>query len=159
MITKAPSRIMLALALLALVSLAVAPTALADKVYHSEHVELVPVDNAPLRSGFVENIHVNGPNIFAIERYVLNGAAPNTTYHVQLSIYGDPQCTTFLAGLPTATFSTNVAGNGTSRAVIPPEAAAGLHGLTLGVRWEITRETATGTEVVYTTECTVVALD
>ena len=44
-----------------------AASALADAVYHSHHYALSSVNGAPLRSGFVENIHVNGPNIAAHE--------------------------------------------------------------------------------------------
>ena len=64
---------------------------------------------------FVENIHANGPNVFAHEQYVVNGAEPNTTYSVALWIYaaGSGSC----AGAPTVkftteTFTTNAAGNG-----------------------------------------------
>jgi hypothetical protein len=35
------------------------PPALADAVYHSSHIALLPTGDTPLRSGFVENIHVN----------------------------------------------------------------------------------------------------
>src|ERR671914_1418007 len=59
----------------------------ADAVYHSERMELAPLDGAPLRSGFVENIHPNGPKVYARERYVLNGAAPNAEYDVRLLVY------------------------------------------------------------------------
>src|SRR5215208_4970857 len=34
---------------------AVPPLASADRVYHSQHLALAPLGNAPLRSGFVEN--------------------------------------------------------------------------------------------------------
>ena len=52
------------------------------------------LEDAPLRSMFVENIHANGPNVFAHEQYVVNGAEPNTTYDVVLTIsIGDPTCT------------------------------------------------------------------
>jgi hypothetical protein len=54
-------------------------TAAGDAVYHSHHVALHPVGGAPLRSGFVENIHPNGPQVYAHEVYVLNGAQPDTT--------------------------------------------------------------------------------
>jgi len=57
------------------VGLTVAP-ALADAVYQSSHIALLPTGTTPLRSGFVENIHANGPNVFAREIYVLNGAQP-----------------------------------------------------------------------------------
>ena len=43
---------------------AVLPAA-ADQVYHTERLELVPVGGAPLQSGFVVNIHPNGPINFA----------------------------------------------------------------------------------------------
>jgi hypothetical protein len=59
-------------------ALALAPAAGADRVYHSEHMTLTPVDTAPLRSGFVQNVHANGPNVYAHEIYVLSGALPNT---------------------------------------------------------------------------------
>ena len=54
-----------------------AQSAAADAVYHSEHMRLSPVGGAPLKSGFVQNIHPNGPNVYARERYVLNGALAN----------------------------------------------------------------------------------
>ena len=65
---------------------ALAVPAAADAVYHSSHIPFAPIGEAPLRSGFVENIHANGPNVFAHEQYVVNGAEPNTTYDVVLTI-------------------------------------------------------------------------
>ncbi len=56
---------------------ALAPLAAADAVYHSEHLDLAPVGSAPLRSGFVQNIKAEGPNVYAHEVFVLNGAVPN----------------------------------------------------------------------------------
>jgi hypothetical protein len=47
-----------------------------DAVYHSQHIALRPVGSAPLRSGFVENIHTNGPTVYAMQRYALVGAVP-----------------------------------------------------------------------------------
>jgi hypothetical protein len=38
-------------------------TAAADAVYHTQHMALEPVGDAPLRSGFVQNIKANGPTI------------------------------------------------------------------------------------------------
>ena len=64
--------VLLAVAAVGLVS---AHVASADAVYHSEHMELKPVAGAPLRSGFVQNIHANGPKVYARERYVLNGSS------------------------------------------------------------------------------------
>ena len=48
----------------------------ADAVYPSQHIPLHPVGTAPLTTGFVENIHANGPNVYAHEVYVVAGAVP-----------------------------------------------------------------------------------
>ncbi len=72
---------------LALVALVAVQAASADAVYHSEHMQLQAVGGAPLRSGFVENIHPNGPNDYARERYVLNGAAASASYEVELFVH------------------------------------------------------------------------
>src|SRR4051812_2282491 len=96
--------------------------AFADSVYHSGHYNLTAVSGAQLRSGFVENIHANGPIVYAHEQYVLNGAAPNTTYHVALMIFpGDTTCSgTPAVTIPTATIDTNAAGNGVAYHVFTP---------------------------------------
>src|SRR5919197_807672 len=65
-------KLFLAAALVAL--LALPSGAAGDAVYHSQHLVLHPVGAAPLHSAFVENIHVNGPNIYAHEDEV-RGAA------------------------------------------------------------------------------------
>src|SRR5215211_3765218 len=98
-----------------LVELSFASVAAADQFFHTAHAELTPIGNAPLRSGFVNDIHTQGVTIGAQERYVLNGALPNTTYSVALWIYarGSGSC----AGAPlrmftTETITTNAAGNG-----------------------------------------------
>ncbi len=59
-----------------------APLAAADAVYHTEHLPLKPVGGAPLRSGFVQNIKAEGPNVYAHELFQVNGAVPSTTYIV-----------------------------------------------------------------------------
>ena len=38
--------------------------------------------------GFVENIHPNGPQVYAHEQYHLQHAVPRTEYTVTLHIYG-----------------------------------------------------------------------
>lgn len=131
--------------------------ALADAVYHSEHIALTPVGGAPLRVGFVQNIHANGPIVFASERYVLVGATPDATYDVALHLWiGDPACAGApMAVLPTVSFGTNVAGNGVGKVALPPSAADGLHGATLGIVWVI----STGGVPAYTSGCTEVVLD
>lgn len=147
--------LLLVVVLLALVFVPV--TASADGVYHSEHIALTPVGTQPLRTGFVENIHANGPVVFAMERYVLNGASPETTYQVALNIWvGNLTCTGApTAVLETASFTTNVAGNGVGHARFSPADADGLHGLTIGIIWTL----SIGTTVAYHTACTEVTLD
>jgi len=114
-------------------SVVLAGPAVADSVYHSAHYNLTAVNAAPLRSGFVENIHANGPIVYAHEQYVLNGAAPNTTYHVVLMIFpGDTTCSgTPAVTIPTATIHTNAAGNGVAYHVFTPADADGLRGATV----------------------------
>jgi hypothetical protein len=139
------------------VTFALVPGAAADDVYHSEHMTLEPVGGAPLRAGFVENTHANGPAIYAQEIYVLNGAAPNTVYEVHLVAYPfAPGC----EGSPTdfgfAPLTTNRAGNGRAKRVfrpgdVPPE----LRDATHGIRWEVVNAGTT----VYATQCTAVTLD
>jgi hypothetical protein len=105
--------VMLALAFAA--PLLLAATAWADQSFHTSHADVHPIAGAPLRSGFVNDIHTQGVTIGAQERYQLNGAQPDTTYSVALWIYpaGSGSC----AGAPllkftTETFTTNAAGNG-----------------------------------------------
>ena len=98
----------------AAVFLAVAGTAAADQYFHTAHLDLSPIGGAPLKSGFVNDVHTNGTINSAQERYQLNGAQPNTTYSVRLNIFNtDSTC----SGTPdrfrdTATFTTNGSGNG-----------------------------------------------
>jgi len=96
-------------------ALSFASVAAADQFFHTAHAELTPIGNAPLRSGFVNDAHTQGETIGAQERYVLNGALPNTTYSVALWIYprGSGSCAgTPLVRFTTETLTTNAAGNG-----------------------------------------------
>ena len=153
---KSGSRIALLVAIVA-ATLFVVPNAGADRVYHSQHVALTSVAGAPLRAGFVENIHANGPNVFAHEVYVLIGAAPETSYAVHVIAYPfDPTCSGTGVDLGATTLTTNVAGNGRAdRFIRPSDVPSAVRGTTLGVRWEVTRD---GT-VVYTSTCQAVTLD
>ena len=150
------SRAMTAL-VMTLVAFTLVPGAAADDVYHSEHMNLEPVGGAPLRTGFVENIHANGPAIYAQEIYVLNGASPSTDYEVHLVAYAfDPAC----EGTPTdfgfAPLTTNRAGNGRAKRVFRPnDVPAELRDATHGIRWEVSTDGTT----VYETRCTAVTLD
>ncbi len=132
----------------------------ADGVYHSEHIPFNPVGDQPLKSGFVENIHTNGPQLYAVERYVLNGASPNTEFYIRPLVYlANAGCTDGLIPFPVEnSISTNHVGNGTTLITLPPEAAAGLGGLTINVRWQLLVGAADG-PVAYETDCAVITLD
>jgi len=139
------------------VVLALAPGAVADKVYHSEHMRLEPVGSAPLAKGFVENIHADGPSVYAHEIYVLNHASPDTSYEVHLLAYPfDPACEGAPADFGFTTLTTNGAGNGrASRLIRPADVPAELRDATHGIRWEV----RSGGATVYATDCTAVTLD
>jgi hypothetical protein len=134
------------------------PAARADQVYHSAHIALHPVGDEPLRSGFVENIHVNGPTIFAHEIYVLNGAEPATTYRVTLNIFvRDPTCMgSSPAVIQTAAITTNAAGNGRGDAVFrPSDVPAELRNATHGIIWTVSDSSG----IEFSSGCQVVTLD
>lgn len=148
------SLLVLALGLFSLAALSL--PAAADGVYHSSHISFAPVGDVPLRSGFVENIHPNGPNVFAREQYSVNGAEPNATYDVVLTVsIADTTCTHPSFSMTTATITTDAAGNGTAAHVFTPADAAGLRGLLIGGMWQLVRA---GTPV-YATGCEAVQLD
>jgi hypothetical protein len=149
-----------ALAAAAAIVATLAPLAVADAIYHTEHLSLTPVGGAPLRSGFVQNIKANGPVVYAHELFVLNGAAPHTTYFVTRNFYvSEPQCHEvqgkFVFHTPVGRIDTNAAGNGRDDLVVHPEELEGLTG-DQGVFWTVAD--ASGT-VRYTTTCTTVTLD
>jgi len=96
-------RLLVTFALAGIAVMAGAVSARADGVYHSQHVALSPIGGAPLRSGFVENVHADGPNVYAHEQYVVNGAEPDTTYQVVLMIFPlDTTCSSSPLAIPTA---------------------------------------------------------
>lgn len=141
----------------ALLAIGVASTASADSAYHTERVSLLPIDDAPLRSGSVVNIHANGPQVYALERYLLNGALPNHEYEIALTVHVfDPTCAGPALEFFRVPISTNRAGNGHANApTIPPEAVAGLDG-THGVNWIVYNDADIA---VYETGCEDVVLD
>jgi hypothetical protein len=130
----------------------------ADKLYHTDQIALVPVDGAPLKAGHVVNIHPNGPQIFARERYVLIGAEPSSTYQVNLLVYPfEPECDGDAVVIPTAELETNAVGNGTAQVVLrPTDVGEPLHNNTHGVAWEVLLE---GETVYKAAFCSAVALD
>lgn len=150
-------------AVLAATGFTTASPASADAVYHTQHIALQPVGSAPLRTGFVQNIHVNGPKIYAQERYALVGAAPLTTYTVTLQVYiEDTSCTTAPIALESIAFTTNRAGNGVGRFTLPPSPLTdALAGATLGVVWQLSigGSVSDGGTLAYQTACSTVTLD
>ncbi len=144
------------LAAVAICSVWVTPAG-ADSAYHTGHIAFSAVDGAPLRSGFVQNIHANGPNVYAHEIYQLNGAEPDTSYDVVLSIWtASTSCSGAPAlRIPTGGLMTNPAGNGLADVAFTPAAAGGLRGLTVSASWTIWN----GTTEAYATGCEVISLD
>ncbi len=136
-----------------------AAPASADRTFHTTRFELSSVAGAPLRSGFVIDIHAEGPRIYAQERYHLSGALPGTAYEVVLHIFRSLDCQgPQVAALPTDSFVTNRAGNGHGSATFRPADAAGLAAQQdeYGLVWNVVVK---GGAVAYTTGCQVVALD
>jgi hypothetical protein len=143
-----------ALALLALPVLAT--TASADQVFHTLHADVVPVGSAPLHVGFVNDVHTNGVQNAAHERYVLNGALPGTTFQVTIHLFlFDPTCSTAPLAIPTATLQTNGSGNGEAKAEFPAGPPSPLAGFTHGILWQF----SIGSTVVYQTGCYPVTTD
>lgn len=126
-----------------------------DAVYHSQHLALRPVGSAPLTAGFVENIHTDGPTVYAMERYALVGARPGS-YTVTLHLFADTSCATVIGPFPSITFATNAVGNAVGHLRLPPSAIpAGFHGLTIGIAWELAGDSGAS----YDTACATVVLD
>jgi hypothetical protein len=136
----------------AVVAAASVGTAAADRVYHTERLELTGVAGAP-GGGMVVNIHPNGPNVYAHEIYALRHAVPGT-YQVFLNIFqASLDCTGSTLALPTAILTTNGRGNARADAKFTPEDAAAIRGMTFSINWTVTGP------ATYRTACTVVTLD
>lgn len=110
--------------LAALAAFLVPAGASADSVFKTQHIALMPLDGAPLRSGFVQQIHANGPIVYGTDAVVLNGALPHTTYVAVMFVSPfDPSCESGVVPFGAVVFSTNRAGNGRgATGIIPPEA-------------------------------------
>jgi hypothetical protein len=140
----------------AFAALAPLPAA-ADRVYHSEHLDLAAIGAEPLRSGFVQNIKAEGPRIYAHEIFVLNGARARTTYTVTRNFFfQDPECAGDLVfHEDVATLRTNARGNGRGDVFVEPGQVEGFEGVH-GVIWTV-RDA--GGAIAYRTPCTAVTLD
>jgi hypothetical protein len=134
--------------------------AYADAVFHSARYELSAVGGAPLASGFVIDIHANGPRVYAQERYQLRGAVPATEYQVTLLAYADTACTQFIQPIPETTMTTDAQGNTHGSVTFTPESVAAFRNptgtATYGLTWVIGPK---GESPAYTTGCQAVSLD
>src|ERR671922_1120630 len=142
---------------LAAIGLATTP-AQADRVYHSEHLDLASIGGAPLKSGFVQNIKADGPVVYAHEIFVLNGAGPGTTYTVTRNFFPfDQDCSgdNGVFASDVATLTTNRSGNARGDVFVRPEEVAGFEGVH-GVKWTV-RDS--GGAIAFRTSCTAVTLD
>ena len=140
---------------------ALAPVVLADQVYHSERLPFsltgdgAAAGHPALRSGHVINIHPNGPVNGALERYMVNGASPNTDYDVVLEAFGGGCGGGSLFVLTTTTLETNQKGNAHGQGFFSPADLAPLSGATVGAQWTL----VAGGVGAYQTACTTVVID
>jgi hypothetical protein len=149
-----------ALALLAVGVVAASSATLAAAVPSpAQNFPLVPLTDEPLREGFVEVIHPDGPQVYAHHVYQLNGARSDQSYEIVISIWtsnlvcaADP---TFV--LPAGVVDTNPSGNGEADVVFAPELldALGLRGLAIGGNVTLFHDGSP----VYTTGCRTIQLD
>jgi hypothetical protein len=145
-------RQILVLTATAVVAAAFVGTAAADRVYHTERLELTGVGGAT-GGGMVVNIHPNGPNVYAHEIYMLNHAVPGT-YQVSLNVFPTSlNCSGTSLVIPTATLTTNGRGNGRAEVKFTPEDVGALRGMTFSINWTVDGP------ATYRTACTVVTLD
>jgi len=152
-----PSNPLLMIAgLVSVVALIAVPAAFADQVFHTSHADAHPVAAAPLRSGFVNDIHTNGVVNAAREEYHLNGAEPDTTYQVRLDIYADQSCDgSPVLMVSTAMVTTNGAGNGNAGFTFPAGPPNDPPSQ-VGIVWQFI---ATSGAPVYATDCVPVSID
>jgi hypothetical protein len=144
--------VLAALATAVAVAAMFAGTAAADRVYHTERLDLSGAGGAP-GGGMIVNIHANGPAVYAHEVYLLRHAVPGT-YQVSLTLFPTSlDCTGPSQGIPTAMIETNAVGNGRADVKFTPEDVGGLRGTTVSISWSVTGP------ATYVTDCTVVTLD
>jgi len=134
---------LVAFAALALLAVSVAPVA-ADQSNHTERLPIWVTSDGmragypSLRAGQVVNIHASGPTVFALERYQLNGAAPDTAYAVVLQFHAGSCSGDFAFPFANgATLQTDAGGNAHAKVRITPQDVAdfGLHDTDWGIVW------------------------
>ncbi len=148
---------MMLVLLLALASLLVVGSlgpVYADQVFHTTHLNFIltgdgaAAGHPQLTAGQVVDIHASGPTIGAIEQYMINGAKPDTIYHVVLRIFS--HCGgSFLMPIPTATLNTNSVGFAHGDFVFTEANLAPFEGASVGVLWTL----VSGTVTAYDTQC------
>jgi hypothetical protein len=143
---------------------AAAPVA-ADQSNHTEYLVVTRTaagaadDQPSLRAGHVVNIHAQGPQVFAIEGYELNGAAPMTDYAVVVEFYAGSCSGAFAFPFPNGVVvPTDAAGVGHGRARITPDLVTefGLHDTDWGLIWDFV---APDGVVAYQSTCAQVHID
>lgn len=128
----------------------------ADQDFHTTQYALSSVVDGSAH-GWVVDIHTQGPQIYAQERYQLRHVSPGQTYVMNLFAHSDPGCTQLVVAVPgIATMTANAAGNAHGGATFVPAAVEGLPRTTYYLRWRVTD--ATGA-VVHQTACVPVSLD
>jgi hypothetical protein len=101
-------------------------TAYGDKAYRTERLEfnLTPAGavagHPELRAGQFVNVHANGPVIYTQERFMLNGARPETVYQLVLR-FQDGCEGPVLFDFPFVVLETDGHGNAHARNTFHPE--------------------------------------
>ena len=140
------------------------PVVGADQLFHSERLDFWLTDDGEaaghpeLRSGHVVDIHPNGPVNGALERYMINGAAPNSSYQVVLQVFSNVECKegTSLPPISTTLLETNAQGNAHGQWRFSSAETAGFSGFVGGVFWTLVDEDDV---VAYRTDCIKVSVD
>ncbi len=134
----------------------------ADKVFHSQRLSFSLTafgalhEHPELRSGHVVDIHANGPQIGALERYMINGAKPTTSYQVILHLLDGGYAGDQIALVHTTTLETDTHGNARGQVVFTAEQLAPFAGMVFGVQWTLV---ADDNIIAYETPCIIVAVD
>ena len=150
---------------LALMVPASAAPVLADQSFHTMRLPLSltaageAAGQPTLRAGQVVDIHANGPTVYAIEQYLLNGAEPNTEYQVVLGFHQDTNCAPggfYDFVLPGVTLTTDAHGDAHGQARnTPADIPPILHNTDWGIVWTF----VDGSVHAYSTACAKVHID
>jgi hypothetical protein len=159
-------RQMISLILVGTLALLLAPItlALADQDFHTERLSFfltaegaaAEPPHPPLRSGHIVDIHANGPQIGALERYMINGAQANSSYDVVLELFEGDCEGAESPSMTTTTLETNQQGNAHGGFVFTAEDLVPFSGAVVGVRWTLVDVEGI---IAYATPCIVVTVD